>query len=373
MSFLSASEIGTGGAKTLPGEYYASLEIFQQELDRIFYRRWICAGREEDVPEPGDYLVRNIGTESVLVTRDREGEVRALHNVCRHRGSRLCTEPRGRFSSAIRCPYHAWTYGLDGSLRAAPFMDGVPGFDPQSHGLHPVALASWEGFLFVSLADDPEPFEQAYQPLLGKFPGYNLPHLRVARQIDYDPRANWKLIFENYSECLHCPTIHRALVKQSPAESGRNDLVSGPFLGGYMDVTSESGSLSATGRACAIPVGELPEADRRRVYYYSLFPNVLLSLHADYVMVHMLWPIAPDRTLIECRWLFHAEAAAQPAFDPDDAVQFWDRVNREDWHVCELCQAGVSSRAYTPGPYSARESLSAAFDREVLRALGATP
>ncbi len=369
-AFRKAEEVGTGGARTLPGRFFTSADIFQQELEKIFLERWICAGREELLPERGSYFVRSIGTESVILLRDGEGAVRAFHNVCRHRGSRLCEETSGRFNRTVRCPYHAWTYGLDGRLQGAPGMDGVAGFDRTEYPLHPVALARWEGFLFISLSPKPEPFEQSHAPLLGRFAQYNLPRLRSVRRIDYDVGANWKLIFQNYSECYHCPPVHPALVRLTPADSGENDLTSGPFLGGYMTVSPGHESLTLTGRACAVAVGDLPDEDLRRVYYYTLFPNMLLSLHPDYVMAHTLWRMAPDRTIIECEWLFHPDAAAQPGFQPDDGVAFWDRTNREDWHICEQSQLGVSSRAYTPGPYSPRESISAAFDRELLRALG---
>jgi Rieske 2Fe-2S family protein len=339
------------------------------EQDRIFLRRWLCAAREEQIPTPGDYVVRAIGTESVIILRDRAGTVRAFHNVCRHRGTRLCEESRGRFASTIQCPYHAWTYALDGRLVGAPSMDGVDDFDKGAYPLHAVALALWEGFVFICLAERPEPFAEAFAPLIGRFARYNLPALRAARGIDYDVRANWKLIHQNYSECYHCPLVHPALVRLSPATSGANDLVSGPFLGGYMTVTSEGGSMTMSGRACGLPVGDLPPEDRQRVYYYSIFPNLLLSLHHDYVMAHTLWPTAPDRTLIECEWLFHPDTLARGDLDPNDGVEFWDMTNRQDWHICEQSQLGISSRAYTPGPYSPRESISAAFDREVLRAL----
>ena len=367
--FLSAAEIGTDGAMTLPGQFYTSPEIFQLEIEKIFLKQWICAGREERIPEPGDYFVRTIGTESVIVVRGRDGKVRAFHNLCRHRGTRLCEERAGQFKNAIRCPYHAWAYGFDGSLLAAPSMDAIVGFEKADYPLHPVAVAHWEGFVFLSLAAEPEPFETVYAPLLGKFGLYHLPALRQTSRIDYDVCANWKLMFENYSECFHCPSVHPSLVKLSPADSGANDLVSGPFLGGYMEVKPEKGSMTLSGNACSLPVGDLPAEERHRVYYYSLFPNMLLSLHPDYVMVHTLWPESPARTRIECEWLFHPDAAAHPDFDPEDGVLFWDKTNREDWHICELSQLGVASRAYIPGPYSPRESISVAFDREYLRAL----
>jgi len=367
--FRTAAEIGTDGAMTLPGRFYTSPEIFQLEMEKLFLRQWICVGREADLPGPGGYFVRNIGTESVLVVLGHDWMIRAFHNVCRHRGTRLCETNEGRFKNAIRCPYHAWAYGLDGRLLAAPSMENVTGFAPSDYPLHPVALARWEGFLFLSLAGEPEPFETAYAPLLGKFAVYNLPHLRKMTRINYDVRANWKLMFENYSECFHCPSVHPALVKLSPADSGANDLISGPFLGGYMEVKPERGSMTLSGNACSMPVGDLPPEEMHRVYYYSLFPNMLLSLHPDYVMVHTLWPEAPDRTRIECEWLFHPDSVKQPDFNPEDGVLFWDKTNREDWHICESSQLGVASRAYTVGPYSPRESISVAFDREYLRAL----
>ncbi|HZO90638.1 MAG TPA: aromatic ring-hydroxylating dioxygenase subunit alpha [Chthonomonadaceae bacterium] len=370
--FLKAAQIGTQGARTLPGPFYTSPEIFRQEQENIFLQRWICVGREERVAQPGDYFVCTVGMESIVIVRGREGVVRAFYNVCRHRGTRLCEESEGHLKNAIRCPYHAWTYALDGRLLAAPSMDALPGFQKDDYPLHPAALTSWEGFLFIALATEPEPFESTHAPLLEKFGPYRLPTLRRARRIVYDVRANWKLIFENYSECFHCSLVHPALVKLSPADSGANDLVSGAFLGGYMEVKPDFASMTVSGNACSLSVGDLDSEDQHRVYYYSIFPNMLLSLHPDYVMIHLLWPEAPDRTRIECEWLFHPNAAAHPDFNPDDGVLFWDKTNREDWHVCELSQLGVSSRAYTPGPYSPRESLCAAFDREYLRSLGLT-
>jgi glycine betaine catabolism A len=371
--FLTAAEVGTGGAFTLAGKYYTSPDVFRTEQEHIFARRWVCAGRESDLAAPGNYFLREIAGESLIVLRDRDegdraGNVRAFFNVCRHRGTRLCEQATGKLASTIQCPYHAWTYSLDGSLIGAPSMGGAAGFDTSAYGLRPAGIALWEGFIFLSLADQPRPFEQAFAPLLGRFVRYGLPSLLPARRIDYHVGANWKLIFQNYNECYHCPTVHPQLVKLSPADSGENDLTSGPFLGGFMAVNAGS-AMTRSGKLCARPVGNLPPEDLARVYYYSIFPNLLLSLHADYVMVHTLWPQAPERTRIECQWLFHPRAANESGFDADDGVGFWDETNRQDWHMCEQSQLGVSSRAYSPGPYSPRESISAAFDREYLTAL----
>ena len=156
--------------------------------------------------------------------------------------------------------------------------------------------------------------------------------------------------------------------KISPYDSAENDLIEGAFLGGFMRIASGK-SLTMSGNACALPVGNFGADDFRFVFYYSIFPNMLLSLHPDYVMVHQLEPQSPERTLIFCDWFFNPEASKRYDFNPDDAVTFWDVVNKQDWHVCELSQQGISSRAYEPGPYSARESIPAAWDREYLRVI----
>jgi Rieske 2Fe-2S family protein len=369
-TFLKTTQIPIMGARTLPGSYYTSPELFAEEFERIFARRWLCVGREARIPEKGDYFLQQIGQESIIVVRDRGGEVRAHYNVCRHRGTRLCEAATGKLSETIQCPYHAWTYALDGRLIGAPSADSIEGFRKSDYPLHRVATATWEGFIFINLDPSPEPFEVAFAPLIGRFDRYNLPRLVAARGIDYDVHSNWKLLFQNYSECYHCGPVHPALSKLTPPTSGENDLVEGPVLGGFMVLNEGHGSLSMSGRSCGLSVGDLPDEDLRRVYYYSIFPNMLLSLHHDYVMAHTLWPLSPSRTFITCEWLFNPETLKDPRFKPDDGVQFWDMTNRQDWHICEQSQLGVSSRAYQPGPYSARESISVAFDRELLRALG---
>jgi Rieske 2Fe-2S family protein len=347
-------------------------------MENIFYERWLVVGREETIPQPGDYFLTSIGAESIIVLRDQQGQAKAFYNICRHRGTRLCadnpSEPvQGRFAGSIQCPYHAWTYGLDGRLIGAPLMSEVAGFNKSAYPLHAVELAEWEGFLLLNLSRQPVPFEKAYVPLIGRFSAWGLPRLSVVKRIIYHVKANWKLIVQNYSECYHCPLVHPDLARKSPYRSGQNDLFEGPFLGGFMDLNPEYGSLTLSGRSCALPIAGLATEDLNRIYYYALFPNTLLSLHPDYIMCHTLWPQGPGETLIVCEWLFAPEAIAQTGFDPDDAVGFWDMTNRQDWQTCELAQLGVSSRAYTPGPYSSSESLLAAFDREVLHALGITP
>jgi Rieske 2Fe-2S family protein len=364
------------GARTLPQRYYVSEEVFRAEAEQLFYGRWICVGRAEQLPAPGDYFLAQIVGESLIVVRGRsqghrkgDGAIRAFFNVCRHRGTRICTQEHGQFAGSIQCPYHAWTYGLDGRLIAARYMRDTPGFDTHDYPLHAAALAEWEGFLFVNLAREPEPFDVAFAPLIDKFSAWQMPSLRLAQRIEYDVRANWKMIIQNYSECYHCSVIHPALVQLSPPTSGRNDMSVGRFLGGYMTLNETIDSLTVDGRTVRPPVGTISGEDLSRVYYYSIFPNMLLSLHPDYAMAHTLWPQGPGRTKVVCEWYFDPRAMAQPGFDAGDAVEFWDMTNRQDWRVCELSQLGVGSLAYTPGPYADAESLLHAFDTEYLRVM----
>jgi Rieske 2Fe-2S family protein len=365
-TFLKTTETYAQGAVTLPQRYFTSSEIFAEEQERIFATQWLCVGHQSQIASPGDFFVQEVAGESLFILRDRGGRIRGFYNLCRHRGARLCESTRGQFRESIQCLYHAWTYGLDGKLLGAPHMSQIEGFDKTEYSLHAVNLAIWEGFIFINLAPAPKPFESAFAPLLDKFTHWNIPKLRPAKRIEYDVRANWKLIFQNYSECYHCPTVHPMLAKLTPYDAAENDLYEGPFLGGFMPIP-KAGSVTMSGKTCALAVGEISAEDHRRVYYYSIFPNMLLSLHPDYVMVHTVWPQSPERSVILCEWLFHSDSFAQPDFNPNDAIEFWDMTNRQDWHVCELSQQGISSRMYRPGPYSPRESIPAAFDREYLR------
>lgn len=362
------------GARTLAGQDYTADDIFRLDAARLFYADWVCVGRADAIPEAGDYFLAPIIAESIIVVRGQGGRIYAHANVCRHRGARLCQDERGRFPGGIQCPYHAWTYGLDGQLLAARLMHDVADFERGEYPLHPVAVAEWEGFLFLNLSRQPRPFAQVFAPLLGRFRAWGMPGLRLGRRIEYEVAANWKLIVENYSECYHCPLIHPALCELSPPTSGRNDLLEGPFLGGYMDLKTSIGSMTIDGHTGRRPLAALAGDDLARVYYYSIFPNLLLSLHPDYVMAHTLWPQSAGRTRVVCEWYFDPAEMARPGFDPSDAVDFWDMTNRQDWVACEISQQGLASRYYTPGPYSHTEGLLWAFGQEYLkRRLAGTP
>lgn len=357
------------GARTMPGEYYNSPEIFAQEQDRLFARGWICVGRADRLATPGDYFVRTIAGDSLIFLRDRSGTVRAFFNVCRHRGTRLCSHDSGHFSETIQCQYHAWTYATDGRLLGAPHMAEAVGFDKADYPLHQAVVAEWEGFLFVNLDKHAVPFAHSHAPLIGRFARFNLSDLKVGHRATYEVHTNWKLVFQNYNECLHCPVIHPELSARMPYMSGANDLTEGPFLGGYMVITEPAVSVTMTGNACGLPIADLPAEDRRRAYYYSFQPNMLLSIQPDYVNYYTLWPISPSETRVESEWMFHPESFGSPGFNPQDAIEFWDVTNRQDWRITEESQAGIRSRRYEPGPYSPRESVPAAWDRAYLESM----
>jgi glycine betaine catabolism A len=373
--FRKTADTFAAGAKTLAQQYFVSDEIFRQEQEQLFSKQWILVGHQSQIVRNGDYFVAEVNRESLIVIRDKNGRIHGFFNVCRHRGTRLKEDACGH-APAIQCPYHAWTYGLDGRLIGAPHMDEVPGFDKADYSLRVVNLGIWEGFIFVNLAGEEaaangsgyKSLEEWFAPLKGKFSHWNMSILRPAKRIEYDVRANWKLMFENYSECYHCPGVHPMLAKVSPYDSAENDLSEGPFLGGFMKINRGAG-LTMSGKACAVKIDHEQEHEQEQenlVFYYSIFPNMLLSLHPEYVMVHQLWPKSPERTLIVCDWFFHPDAFNRSDFKPDDAIEFWDMTNKQDWHVCELSQQGVASRAYEPGPYSSRESIPAAWDRYYL-------
>lgn len=371
-TFLKTTDSYQAGARTLPREFYTSPDVLVREREQLFSRQWIVVAREQDIAEPGAYVLADVGGESLIVVRDRSGVIRAHYNVCRHRGTRLCTESRGAFSETIQCPYHAWTYRLDGRLIGAPHMAGTPDFDIADYPLHSARVGTWEGFVFVNLDDGAPSLESTNAPLTGRFERFNLPTLRTVRRIDYDVRANWKLILQNYSECLHCPTIHPELTTKLPYTSGANDLTEGPFLGGYMEIRAPHASATISGRACAIPLGDLPDEDRARAYYYTLFPTMMLSIHPDYAVAYRVVPRTATESVVTCEWMVHPDAPSAPGYNIADAEEFWDVTNRQDWHICEQSQAGVASRVYAPGPYSPRESIPAAWDREYLRAMETT-
>lgn len=358
---------------TLPSGYYTSADYFARETDRLFRRLWLFVGRDDDVPSPGHFVTKRIAGAEVLVIRDEAGTLRAFHNVCRHRGTLLCTEAAGQVRGFVQCAYHSWTYRLDGALHRAPHMDKVTGFRVEDWPLVSIPLEVWAGNVFIHLGDPSEPTPSFRDYLDGvdtTFHNWRMGELRTVAIRTYQLRANWKLVIANYHECLHCANAHPQLVKLSHPLSGDNEPPHPTWLGASMDLMPGCVTLSTLAEPTRASLPGLDAEQRRRVYYYAMLPTMLLNPHPDYVVTFALNPIAPDRTDITCHWLMHPDEIARPGFDPGDAVEFWDVTNRQDWALSDQAQAGIASLGYRPGPYSNREEMLAAFDRWVIARVG---
>lgn len=349
-----------------PAAYYQSLEIFDAELDRIFKSTWLCVARSTLLPRPGSFLNAEVAGESVLLVRNQQGRVRALLNLCRHRGSLLCAESAGDFGRSIRCPYHGWTYDLNGRLIAAPYIDELPPAAREGRDLYTASVAEWLGYVWVNLDPHAKPLEAQMDPMLeARFAGgdivskYGMDELAVAHTFVYDVAANWKLVFENFCECYHCPTMHPELCAAVPQFRTGYGTVSGP-TGQGARLAGNVGGFSLSGRATADTLPGLDAADERMFYGVLLWPSVSLNFAPDHALCMRMEPIAPDRTRVVADWLFHAEAIAKPGFDPADAVGLFDITNRQDFAVIELVQRGTRSGRFEQ-VYSPHEHLIGRF------------
>ena len=348
------ARLETPFVSTLPGRYYYDPAIYEMELERIFSQMWVCVGRADAITGAGAYEVVTVGRESIIVVRGRDDVLRAFLNVCRHRGARLCNEASGKLKGSIQCRYHAWTYGLDGRLIGAPNVLSDEQFERALFGLLPVALEVWEGLIWLNLGDDPASIEdQLNEPIIERFGGYaafaryDVGNLKVGKRIAYDVQANWKLVLENFMECYHCGPMHPEFCRLLPGYKTGD--VSDYVNGEAVSLAENVEAFTITGKASRPPLpGLLPE-DLRHYYGFVLQPNVLLNLLHDHVVMHWLIPNGPGRTVIMCDWLFDPQVMARADFDPMDAVEIFDIVNRQDWEVCELTQLSMGSKAYQSG------------------------
>jgi Rieske 2Fe-2S family protein len=349
-------------ATQLPPRAFTDPAVLDWELEHLFRRGWIGVCHVDQVRERGQYVMAELGSESVFVVADDDGLPRAFVNSCRHRGARLVDDPEGRLRR-LQCRYHAWSYGFDGSLRNAPFTDELEDFDRSCFGLRPVRLAVVEGIVLLDRSGDAPPPAEHVGELREQLAHYRLGELRRGARVVYDVAANWKAIAENYSECLHCPGVHPELNRLSHYLSGESMAGAGAWCGGSMTLSEDAATMGTDGgSAHRPPIAGLTETDLRSVFYYLVFPNVLVSLHPDYVMLHTLWPRAADRTEVVCEWFFEPATLAAPGFDASDAVAFWDQVNREDWDVCALTQRGLGNRDIVAGRYTGQEDDVHDFD-----------
>ncbi|HSK95434.1 MAG TPA: aromatic ring-hydroxylating dioxygenase subunit alpha [Euzebyales bacterium] len=370
---LDASELAFSAApheraRTLPGAAYRAPEVLVWEQRVLLAGSWLCVGRADEFA-PGDRRALLAGDQPVIVTRDGQGRLHCLSNVCRHRGHEVL--PVGDSTgTALRCPYHGWVYGLDGGFRGGPRLRATPGFDrtDPSHGLLELHAVEWGGFVFVSATHQPPSFADWVDGLDDLLAAYELGRLRTAISHEYEVAANWKLLVENYHECYHCDEIHPELCRVSAPLSGYDLPPRGAWRGGSMELIDGAETMSLDGHSRGVAMRRLDAARLRDVFYVGVFPNLLISAHPDYVMTHLLRPLAPDRTAVTCSWLFPPEAFAMEGFDPSYAADFWDLTNRQDWAACEGVQRGVGGLGYRQGPFSGDEATVHMFVQQIARA-----
>lgn len=352
-------------AATLPRPLFTDPRVYDLEMERLFLPAWHCLGRADEISRVGDFRTYEIAGSGLVVVRTAADELRAYHNVCRHRGTRLLEETSGSGLKVFQCPYHAWTYALDGRLTGAPHMESVD-FDLEANGLHPVRLETWRGFLFVNLDAKAAPLAEYLGDFVRRAAPFPLERLRLAHRVTYEIQANWKFVVQNANECYHCPGVHPQLVRITPYTSGEEDMLRGSIFGGWMDLVDGATSLTPSGTSARAPFHGLSEEDRRRVYYYVLYPANFLSLLPDYVTLDWFIPDGPERT----RLMFDLYVDRDEPDVAADGMDFWETTNRQDWHICELAHKGARTVAYTQGRYSSQEDAVHAIDRYYARKMG---
>ncbi|MEP6665777.1 MAG: aromatic ring-hydroxylating dioxygenase subunit alpha [Nocardioidaceae bacterium] len=359
---------------TLPKHMYVDAEQFAVERDRILFASWFCVGRlgELGLDRPGRLAVLDVVGESILITVDGEGVLHGAYNVCRHRGSQIVPVdgelPPSCDVASLRCPYHSWTYDLSGRLLKAPHSESVGDFDASDFSIAPVGVASWGGFCFVNLTpESATDFDSDIAPFADRLQRYPLARLTRGLSFTYDVRANYKVLAENYNECYHCGPVHPELTRLVPSfGSGGDDL----DWDDGIPHRQGAWTFTTTGTTNRRPFPDLNGAERTRHKGELIYPNLWLSCAADHVASFISWPLAVDRTRVQCDLLFETDAIEAADFGPRDAGDLWDLVNNQDWAICESVQRGMSSRAYRQGWFAPMEDSSADIRRWLLPLLG---
>ena len=366
---------------SLERAFYTAPDVFDHDLERVWHRQWIFVGHGCVIPMPGDYFLVQIGEESLILTRDAKGAIHALFNSCRHRGSRVCSEPSGNARSLV-CPYHQWVYGQDGRLISARLMGAE--FDKSRFGLRRAHAREMQGLIFICLSPEPPDFTRFVQLMEPRLTQYELPSARVAHVADYDIQANWKLVVENSRECYHCGTGHpqycnvvgfaASIGSREEAEAdqemnaagrallARHGLAADPIpfaVGGWFQARRfflRKGMVteSMDGNPVAPLMGSVPAYETGMLVIVGL-PNLLLEISPDYAMTLALFPVSPTTTRARVTWLVRSDAREGVDYEVPRLTEFWRLTSEQDWKLCEDNQAGINSRFCEPGPYSPDE------------------
>ncbi len=365
LSTPGGNDLGYNGLSDLtlglPADAYFDPRQYERELQRIWYRNWVYVGRSSDLAHARSFQTFALGDQKILLVRDDEGVLQGFHNTCRHRGAALCRESEGVLrTGSIVCPYHAWVYNLQGDLLRTSSKSQAGGFDVADFPLYPVKTKEWNGFMFVALTENPPAFERIFDVALNRLDAWPLADLVVGHVMLKTIESNWKIFWENYNECLHCPGVHPQLSQLVPiygrglleerddpqwrAHAGDADP---KFKGG---MRSGAATWSLDGKITGIPFPNLPEEDRKAGYVYmTALPSVFLVGHVDYVRVVRLLPLGPERTELRVEYLFSPQTLADPAFNLRNVVDFTNRVMTEDAQVCELNQQGLHAAPHLRG------------------------
>jgi Rieske 2Fe-2S family protein len=345
----------------LPSYYYYDPAHYQRELEAIWYEHWIYLCRSEELPEPRDFKVAQVGDESIVLTRNLSGELRAFYNTCRHRGSVLCTEERGRFKGkSIVCPYHRWTYSLDGDLVNTPYRLPTEDFRLRDYSLYPVGVAEWAGFVFVHLTPQDAPdFREVLGDSADLLANWKIQDLRVGHRTSATVECNWKIFCENFGECLHCPDLHPELSQLVPIY--KQGLVSERELPGpepppagesRRETPLREGAVTWTlDGQTKLPYleGLSAEEQVRGQTFATVEPNFFVVAHVDYVRVTRLIPVGPEQVELSMEWLFPPSTLKCDDFDREHATALGVAVSAQDSQACELNQRGLRSRAHSQG------------------------
>ena len=360
---LTATAADFAVARTPPGWLFTDPDVLAAEQAAVFTGRWLAIGHRSLLPAAGDYITHDSAGLGIVVVRGDDGELRAFHNSCRHRGTRLL-DGCGNTGALIRCPYHAWSYTLDGTLAATPVADAlaVPADDPLS--LARLELAEWSGWVFVAL--EPAGSVAAQFDDFPDLAHLGLGTLTTVTTREYTVSANWKLLVENFNECYHCASAHPALHRLSRgvgfpdyAHSGRE------FTGGPMSLEPGVTTLADPVRFFAPGLPGVRATDRAMVFYFTLYPNFLLTIAPDYVLVHHVWPLTATTSRVTTHWLVSPVQVDAAGDGIEPAVRLWHTTNLEDFALCENAQRGLAANGHRPGPYHGWEGCVHDFDRWV--------
>ena len=391
----------------LDREFYHCEDIFETDMD-FLAQRWMLVDHESRIPESGDYFLSETGVDSYIVIRGRDGAIRAFHNVCRHRGSRVCLAPQGH-SKLLVCPYHAWSYRLDGSLKSAREMG--PHFDPGDYGLHEIGVRVLGGLVFISPEGDSEAFDQEFAEFGDVLEFHGMSQAKVAARRSYPTAANWKLVVENFLECYHCLPAHpeyssvhsRAKLEAFGAGTGSGDPAAvarfQPRLEEWEQRTRELGHplphyegdhttqhmaqlarfpISSDDRAsetqdgelgCSRMMGSFAESDSGQTAI-AFCPTGYVLANCDFAFMVVFRPLGPLSTEVDALWLVDGEAVEGEEYDVDRLMWVWDATLKQDKKITENNQLGVLSRGYRPGPYAQSEARVNTFAQWYLHGIG---